>query len=126
MPTQTDLLAVVVFVVHVGNVTEVALGMSWSASAPALLWPVGAMPFENSAVKPCAFPPLPAKFSVGMVFAPSFCTATDTASALAVEVLRPVGVNVLWPVVPGTVLTLLTSNGVVALTLRKAAMRALK
>ena len=66
-----------------------------------------------TALKPCAL----AKLSVGAVLAPSFSAAMDRAAALAVTVVRPVGVKLAWPAAE-VLVTAAVSSGVVALTLR--------
>ena len=70
--------------------------MELLATAVALLVAVE-IPFDESAVNPCAFPPLPEKLSVGMLVVASFCITMDTAVSLVLAVTSPVGVKVLAP-----------------------------
>src|ERR1700749_223601 len=108
---------------YVGNVTAPGDVIAWPVRSTAwlLLLPLTAGLLGNplSALNPCAL----LKLSVGAVLEPGFSATIDSARALAVMVVRPVGVNVELAAaeVPATDAT---SSGFVTLTLSKATMRA--
>ena len=108
-----------VLVANVGNVTDPADAIALPARSTAwlLFAPLTGGLFGNplSAVNPWAL----LKLRVGAVFVPGFSAMIDSARALAVAVVRPVGVYVELPAAE-VLVTDPTSSGVVVLTLRKA------
>lgn len=106
-------------VANVGNVTAPADAIALPATSTAwlLLPPLTAGLSGNplSALNPWAL----LKLRVGAVFEPGFSAMIDSARALAVAVVRPVGVNVELPAAE-VLVTDATSSGVVVLTLSKA------